>query len=631
MTIYKKFNIPDQSKGSQNRENFIKKNYSEFYQYLSENFPNYLSFSEKLYWYRNNIDTRPVCKYCGGFVNFINPHKGYVNYCCSKCFNNSPDVIAKKRQTKLERYGDPNFTNYEKTKRTKLERYGDPNFTNYEKTKRTNLERYGVESTLQTEDVKTKTMQTCLKKYGVKHHSQCNKIKEKTKRTNLERYGVEFVLQSKEIKEKAGQTKLEKYGDKNYSNRKKAQQTNLERYGVETTFSNNIIKEKSKKSMLERYGVEYAQQNKDIVKKSKETLRHNITSKYNNIIDASYGDNYTYTCLCHHPECNKCEKKQFTIDADTYWIRKHAGVELCTKLLPPQQNYSKGTTLELFIRRILDEYSIIYIENDKTILDNYKELDIYIPSKKIAIECNGLYWHFQKYKDYHKNKFIECQQKGIRLITVWEDWIRLKPNILKSLILSILGIFKEKIYASECVVKKITQKQSSYFLNQNHIQGNTSSVVRYGLFHNDKLIHVMTFGLPKYRNKQRKNNGNNWELLRSCSLINTQVIGADEKILNQFIKDFIPDNITFTIYNDIDNIEPYIQLGFIQKGVDDSYWYMDEKTLKRYHESTFIKLRQNELKKDHSLTDDQIMRKNKFYKIYDSGQTKCILKVKQTE
>ena len=582
MTIYKKFDIPDQKIGSQNRETYIKKNYPEFYQYLTDNFPDYLNFSEKLYWYRNNIDKHPICKYCGKKVKFINPHKGYAEYCCAKCFNNSPDVIKKKKQTKLERYGDPNFTNTQKMQQTKLERYGDPNFTNTQKMQQTNLERYGVISTLQT----------------------------------------------KEVKEKAKQTKSERYGDENYSNRKKAKQTCLEKYGSEYSFQSDVIKEKSKQTMLNRYGVEYAQQNKDIIKKSKETLKHNIISKYDNIIDASYGDNYTYTCSCHHPECNKCKEKQFVIDAEIYWNRKTQGVELCTKLLPIQQSCSSGTTLELFIRRILNEYNIEYIENDKTILSNHKELDIYIPPQKIAIECNGLYWHFQKDKDYHKNKFIECQQKGIQLITIWEDWIRLKPTILKSLILSKLGIYERKIYARKCIVKKINSKQSSPFLNQNHIQGNTSSEIKYGLFYEDELVSVMTFGHKKYCSGNKNKNENEWELSRFCSLLNSCVIGAAGKLLKQFINDVKPESIVSFASNDISDGGLYKTLGFDKNRVNNSYWYIDEKILKRYHRSSFTKIKLVELGEDPSLTEDQIMRKNKFYKIFDSGQTKFIKHIK---
>lgn len=56
-----------------------------------------------------------------------------------------------------------------------------------------------------------------------------------------------------------------------------------------------------------------------------------------------------------------------------------------------------------------------------------KELDIYIPSRGVAIEFNGTYWHSEengKHKDYHFDKWLACKDKGVTLISVWEDdWL----------------------------------------------------------------------------------------------------------------------------------------------------------------------------------------------------------------
>lgn len=76
------------------------------------------------------------------------------------------------------------------------------------------------------------------------------------------------------------------------------------------------------------------------------------------------------------------------------------------------------------------------MKNDKKVL-NGKELDIYIPSKNLAIEYNGLYWHsdkatlekndipnketrmYAKYRHIEKTKL--CKEKNIRLIHIFED------------------------------------------------------------------------------------------------------------------------------------------------------------------------------------------------------------------
>ena len=70
-------------------------------------------------------------------------------------------------------------------------------------------------------------------------------------------------------------------------------------------------------------------------------------------------------------------------------------------------------------QKICHEHLTSYFENEITnfiksiyegeILNNVrnvifpKELDIYIPQKKVAVECDGLYWHcdLMKDKNYH--------------------------------------------------------------------------------------------------------------------------------------------------------------------------------------------------------------------------------------
>lgn len=71
------------------------------------------------------------------------------------------------------------------------------------------------------------------------------------------------------------------------------------------------------------------------------------------------------------------------------------------------------------------------------------ELDIYIPSLRLALEYNGVYWHSTKHItdiNYHLNKTKLCESKDIWLIHIWEwEWINNKDKIktfLKNLILN---------------------------------------------------------------------------------------------------------------------------------------------------------------------------------------------------
>ena len=62
------------------------------------------------------------------------------------------------------------------------------------------------------------------------------------------------------------------------------------------------------------------------------------------------------------------------------------------------------------------------------------ELDIYIPSKKIGIEYDGIYWHKDK-KDLEKNKYDICKNNGIRLIRIRENNDDGESNIADCIIL----------------------------------------------------------------------------------------------------------------------------------------------------------------------------------------------------
>ena len=81
-------------------------------------------------------------------------------------------------------------------------------------------------------------------------------------------------------------------------------------------------------------------------------------------------------------------------------------------------------------------YSGEVLENSRKIIPPF-ELDIYIPSKRLAIEYNGLYWHSEaqdKDNIYHYNKTKLCAEKGIRIITSFEDeFLAGKEEVFKKL------------------------------------------------------------------------------------------------------------------------------------------------------------------------------------------------------
>ena len=425
-------------------------------------------------------------------------------------------------------------------------------------------------------------------------------------------------------KERSEQTKLERYGDKYYNNPEKRVKTNIERYGVDCNFKSEEFRNNTRKNNFEKYGVEYPMQRHEVRDKLRITRSKKTIEKHADIIDChTNSGSSVYTVKCNK-NCPNCQDKKFTIPSNHYWVRKNNNVELCTKILPIGQSKYYETSIELFVRKILEDYNIEYQTNIRSVITP-QELDIYIPSKNLAIECNGVYWHSDKNKEakYHYNKYIECQEKGIQLISIWEDQVINNPEKIRYIILSKLGIYKERIYARKCTIKEIPSKECNNFLDKYHLQGKTNSSIRLGLYYKDELVSVMTFG----KGRKCLNSKTNYELYRYCCKDGIQVIGGANRLFKHFLKGYNPESIESFSSNDISGGNLYKQLGFRKVSESTSYWYIDH-NYNRHHRYNF---RKQELIKegfDPNKTEFEIMNERGFYRIYDSGQTKWIFSQK---
>lgn len=84
----------------------------------------------------------------------------------------------------------------------------------------------------------------------------------------------------------------------------------------------------------------------------------------------------------------------------------------------------------------------VVLNDRQQLLDSFLELDIFIPELKLAIECNGTYWHSEIYlkKNYHYNKSKKCECQDILLINIWEHlWYSTEQENLKDYLLLCLS------------------------------------------------------------------------------------------------------------------------------------------------------------------------------------------------
>lgn len=314
------------------------------------------------------------------------------------------------------------------------------------------------------------------------------------------------------------------------------------------------------------------------------------------------------SCKLFKCKCNICSNE---------WIHSNHHI-ICNKCNPSEGRSKEEIELYEFIK---ENYKKSIIINTYDILKD-KEIDIYLPDLNLGIEYNGLYWHSELYreKNYHIEKFNKTKDK-IKLIQIFSDEWNSKREIVKSRIKSLLGL-NHKIYARKCIIKEITTEEKNQFLDKNHIQGKDKSLYKYGLFYNNVLVSVMTFGKPRVAIGKKINNlENEWELVRFCSLLNTTVVGGANKLLSYFEKTHKPksiysfaDNRWSNPYNNV-----YVTLGF--KHINQSnpgYWYT-KKFDERYHRYNFRKQKLKDLGCDISKTEWEIMEELGYYKIWDCG------------
>ena len=274
-------------------------------------------------------------------------------------------------------------------------------------------------------------------------------------------------------------------------------------------------------------------------------------------------------------------------------------------------------------------------QNDRKII-NGKELDIYIPSKQIAIEYNGLRWHseeFVKDKWYHLNKTLECNNKGIKLLQIFEDEYIEHKDIVLNKISHILGIQQElpNIMGRKCRIEIISKDIAEQFLNDYHIQGYARSTVYLGALYEDKLIAVMTF-------KQEFKNSLKWELTRFASDYHYVCQGVGGKMFKWFVKNYNPLEVKsfadrrWTLDKE-SNL--YVKLGFeLIEELKPEYRYYNPKVskVKRFHKFGF---RKQILNRKYgfplSMTETEMVQALGYDRIWDCGLFKFVWKKEKSE
>jgi hypothetical protein len=287
---------------------------------------------------------------------------------------------------------------------------------------------------------------------------------------------------------------------------------------------------------------------------------------------------------------------------------------------------------ELAITKFIESELSLTTQSRNRTLIKPKELDIFVKSKSVAIEYNGLYWHSTSNdNDYrHLVKTIQCEAVNVRLLHIFEDEWLYKQDIVKSRLRAILGKTSNRIYARSCEIVTVSTDDAKNFLSRTHIQGYLNSVVKLGLLFNDKLVACMTFTKPRLATGYNKSNNNSdchyWELARFSTELDTVVIGGASKLLAHFIKTHEVDKIFSYADRRWSTGGLYKTLGFeFSHNSKPNYFYVNGSV--RESRLKYQKWRLVEAGYDKSMTEHEIMQKLGYSRIYDCGTSKWVLTV----
>lgn len=435
------------------------------------------------------------------------------------------------------------------------------------KTSETLRNRYEDKS--KKEEFLEKHHKTSLKNNGFVSCFENKEIQNNIKKTNLEKYGSEYYMGSKDFIKKSEDTKLERYGNEHYVNPKKISES-LKKM----TYSQRLERfKRMKNSKLKKYGT-LSLVNMDKVKE---------------------------TCL------------------EKYGVPYNCMTEQCV---------NSGSVISSFNKKFSEVLNEFDIENEFEFKIENLSYDIKIKNSNILIEIDPTYTHnstigpqFSKFKrdpvyqQYHSDKTKLALDNGYHCIHVfdWDDWNK---------IINLINPNKEVIYARKCKIKEVSKEDTKNFENTYHLQNYCQGQeIRIGLYYNEELVELMTFGKPRY------NKNYQYELLRLCSS-DKQVTGGSQKLFKYFIDNYNPESIISYCDNSKFSGEVYKKLGFELKdfGKPTCIWFNGKNKI------TDNLLRQRGADQllgtnyGKGTSNKEIMIDHGFVEVYDCGQSVWVWK-----
>lgn len=203
-------------------------------------------------------------------------------------------------------------------------------------------------------------------------------------------------------------------------------------------------------------------------------------------------------------------------------------------------------------------------ERDRSVIAP-KELDIYVPEHRLAIEFCGEYWHgADKAEDEpfarrrHAEKFLACQAQGIRLLTLWWSEWEDSAAAVRQIIRNALGKTHGSVGARRCDLKRVGRHEAAAFFDRYHVQGGAGHGQHYGLYLRGRLLACMRF--TEGANDRGVHANRTWTLSRYATRIS--VPGGASRLFKAFVDDNCPEIVKSFSDNRLFDGALYERLGF---------------------------------------------------------------------
>jgi hypothetical protein len=455
-------------------------------------------------------------------------------------------------------------------------------------TKQVFQEKYGTDSAMQVPEFRDRHAHTVLSNYGVRSPLSAPEVLDKIKHTNIERYGVDNQFKSPLFQEKLKGDRLRvigvEYPAQSPEIREKMRQTCLDKHGVSNYSKSAQYRAAYRATCLRKYGTEYSTQ----VPKHNDKRRATLRSHYG--VDVPI-------------KCPEIRQKILSTTLKNYGTKYGVLTPNCRKVSLP----------ELYWGGLFDDNNVVFSREFLTPEYAY-DFDVY----DVLVEINPWFTHNSTFSpkgdpkstDYHQQKMLYANNLGYRVIQVW-DWD--SPDKVIALLTP-----KTTIGARKTTLKEITHKEANSFLRQYHLQNGTKkSTCCLGLFFEDTLVEVMTFGKPRYNKKFT------YELLRLCSHPDYTIQGGASKLFKHFSA---TNKGSIISYCDLSKFsgEIYTKLGFTPQALPapSKHWYNPE-TDTHITNNLLLQRGADQLIGTHDgkgTNNEEIMIREGFVEIYDCGQ-----------